>query len=93
VKRAIVSELELPVLHHLGAQTRSRRGVLEHAVGVGRGRPGGLGHHRVEEGARPRSLIAPGHAADDGAGETGEQHHEPHEGQGERRTVPEYSSE
>jgi hypothetical protein len=27
-----------------------------------------------------RALIAPGHAADDGAGETGEQHHEPYEG-------------
>jgi hypothetical protein len=93
LERAIVTLIEMPLLNELSTQARGGRGVLEHPVGVRRGEPGGLSHRRVEERARPRPLLAPGHAADDRAGETGEQHHETHEGQGERRSVPQRSGE
>jgi hypothetical protein len=88
LERASVAALiELALLNQLGPETRGGGGVLEHARGVRRGEPGGLGHRRVEQRARARPLLAPGHAADDRAGEAGEQHHETHQGQGEGRAL------
>ena len=90
---AHVVGVEATAADQLGAEASDRLGVLQHPLGVGRGEPRGLGHRGVEQGAGARTLIAPGQAADDRPGETGEQHDEPDQGQRERRPTALESAE
>ena len=79
--------IELALLGEQDTEPHGGLGVLQRAIGVGRGQPYRLQHRGVEQGTRAGSLRDPGETADDGTGEPGEQDDEPDERKRERRTA------